>query len=127
MSPGPRLSTADRATIIALVTAAAGVAIQIAAGAPYPRVPPAFFILLIPAISIGVARAWWPPALAVAGGLFLIVGLFAAGQTHRLANPASPADAIGLWIQSLAALAAVVAGAIATRRRRHPRRPVARG
>ena len=42
------VSPAGKTTVVALITAAVGVAIQIAAGASYPTVPPAFFILLIP-------------------------------------------------------------------------------
>jgi len=52
-----RLSVAERATVVALATAAVGVVIQIAAGAPYPKIPPVFFILLTPALLIGVAAA----------------------------------------------------------------------
>ena len=65
---------AGRATIVGLVIAAAGVAIQIAAGAPYPTVPPVFFILLIPAALIALGRWWWAPIFAVLAGVFLTSG-----------------------------------------------------
>jgi hypothetical protein len=120
------LSMLDTLTVVALVVAALGVTIQIASGAPYPRVPPAYFILLIPAVSIRVARSWWAPMLAVIGGLFLTAGLFAAGQTHRLTSPSSMGDAIGLWMQTLAVLAAIVTGALATRSHLQRRRQVRR-
>ncbi|MEP6916672.1 MAG: hypothetical protein ABJC89_13560 [Acidobacteriota bacterium] len=98
----------------ALVVAAVGVAIQIAAGHPYPAVPPAFFILLVPAGLIVFRRWRWMPVLAVLAGLFLTFGLFAAGQTGRLTNPTSFADSFGLWTQTLAVLAATVGGVLAT-------------
>jgi len=109
------LASADKLTVGALVVATAGVAIQIAAGAPYPTVPPAFFILLIPAALIGFARWRWAPLLAVLSGLFLTFGLFAAGQTGRLTNPTSFADSFGLWMQTLAVLVATVGGVLGTR------------
>jgi len=121
------LSPADKLTILALVVAAFGVAVQIAAGAPYPIVPPAFFILLIPAALIGFGRWWWPPVVAVLSGLFLTFGLFAAGQTGRLTNPTSLADSFGLWMQTLAVLVATVSGVLATRSHVRRRFSVARG
>lgn len=126
MRSRPPLAPTEIVTVVALVAAAAGVTIQIASGAPYPRVPPAYFILLVPAAAIGLARFWWGPMLAVIGGLFLTVGLFAAGQTHRLTSPASTGDAFGLWLQMLAVLVAIVAGASASRFRLRRRRPVTR-
>jgi hypothetical protein len=55
--------------------------------------------------------------IAVAGGLFLTIGLFAAGQTHRLTSVTSVGDAIGLWMQTVAVVVAIVAGSVATRSR----------
>jgi hypothetical protein len=115
MNQGAPLLSADKLTVGALVVAAVGVVIQIAAGAPYPAVPPVFFILLIPAVLIAFVRWRWLPLLAVLAGLFLTVGLFAAGQTSRLTNPASLVDSFGLWTQTLAVLVATVGGVFATR------------
>jgi hypothetical protein len=115
MSRHTAMSSAGKWTVVALVVAAVGVAIQIASGAPYPKVPPAFFILLIPAALIGVGRWWWAPILAVFSGLFLTFGLFAAGEAGRLTNPKSFGDSFGLWTQMLAVLVAIVSGVLATR------------
>jgi hypothetical protein len=115
MSRHTAMSSADKLTVVALVVAAVGVAIQIASGHPYPKVPPAFFILLIPATLIGFGRWWWAPILAVLSGLFLTFGLFASGATSRLTNPKSFADSFGLWTQTLAVLVATVGGVLATR------------
>jgi hypothetical protein len=107
------VSPAGKATVVAL--AAVGVAIQIAAGAPYPTVPPACSILLIPAGLISAGRWWWAPILAVVAGLFLTFGLFAAGETGRLTDPKSLADSFGLWTQTVAVLVTILSGSLATR------------
>jgi hypothetical protein len=106
MSHAIAVSPAGKATVVALITAAVGVATQIAAGAPYPTVPPVFFILLIPSGLIAMGRWWWAPILAVLAGMFLTIGLFAAGETGRLVHPTSVADSFGLWMQMVAVLAA---------------------
>jgi hypothetical protein len=121
------LSSADKLTVGALVVAALGVVIQIAAGAPYPAVPPVFFVLLIPAALIAFVRWRWVPLLAVLSGLFLTVGLFAAGQTSRLTNPGSLADSFGLWTQTVAVLVAAMGGVFATRTNLRRQSSVSRG
>jgi hypothetical protein len=90
-------------------------------------IPPAFFILLIPAALIGLGRWWWAPILAVLSGLFLTFGLFAAHQTGRLTNPKSLADSFGLWMQTVAVLVATVGGVLATRANLRRRSSVTRG
>lgn len=117
MTHRPRFTPADTLTVVALVIAAAGVTLQIMSGAAYPTVPPVYFILLVPAAVMAIARTWWAPLLAVFGGVFLTVGLFAAGQTHRLTGTTSAGDAVGLWIQTLAVAVAVVCGVVGTRSR----------
>ena len=47
-------------------------------------------------------------------GLFLIVGLFASGESRRLLDSSRPSDSVGLWVQMLAVIVAAVAGMIAT-------------
>jgi hypothetical protein len=126
MSRKSAVSPAGKVAVVALVSAAVGVAIQIAAGAPYPTVPPAFFILLIPAGLISAGLWWWAPILAVVAGLFLTFGLFAARQTDRLTHPTSFADAFGLWTQTVAVLVATLSGALATRTNLRHRRSVTR-
>jgi hypothetical protein len=115
MSDESAVSPAGKATVLALLIAGVGVGLQIAAGAPYPTVPLVFFILLIPAGLISAGRWWWTPILAVVAGLFLTFGLFAAGETGRLADPTSFADSFGLWTQTVAVLVAILSGALATR------------
>jgi hypothetical protein len=114
MTERTSLSFAGKVIVVALVIAAAGVVIQIASGAAYPKVPPVFFILLIPAGLVALGRWWWTPAIATLGGLFLTEGLFLSGSSARLFDPRRFGDSIGLWVQALAVFAATVAGIVAT-------------
>jgi hypothetical protein len=108
------LLLAGKLTVVSLVVAAVGVVIQIVSGADYPRVPPVFFILLIPAGLIAFGRWRWTPVLAVLAGLFLTFGFFASGESPRLFDPSRLGDSVGLWVQMLAVIVAAVAGGIAT-------------
>jgi len=58
-------------TIACLIVAAAGVLIQIISRHSYPKIPPVFFILLIPAGLIYFAPRRWTPISAVLAGIFL--------------------------------------------------------
>jgi hypothetical protein len=108
------LSLGEKLAVAALVVAAVGVVIQIAAGHPYPTVPPVFFILLIPAALIAFGRWRWAPVPAVLAGSFLTFGLFASGESGRLFDLKNLGDSLGLWIQTLAVLAATASAIVAT-------------
>jgi hypothetical protein len=114
MSKQRPLSSAEKAAVAGLVVAAGGVVIQIVSGHPYPTIPPVFFILLIPAALIAFGRWRWAPVPAVLAGAFLTFGLFASGEAGRLFDLSNPGDAVGLWIQTLAVLAATAAAITAT-------------
>jgi hypothetical protein len=106
------LGFTSKLTVIGLAVAALGVIIQIAAGADYPTVPPVFFILLVPALLIIVLRWRATPLIAILAGLFLTFGLFASGEFQRLTDPRALADTIGLWIQMLEIIFAIVTASI---------------
>ncbi len=108
------LSAEGKITIACLIVAAAGVLIQIISGHPYPKIPPVFFILLIPAGLISFAPWRWTPISAVLAGIFLTAGLFLSGASERLIDLQNPSDSTGLWIQTLGVLGALIAGCIAT-------------
>lgn len=99
--------------MIALLVAAGGIVIQIISGAEYPVVPPGIVILLVAAGFVWFGPWRWSPIVGVIAALSQLVGLFAAGQAHRLVDPDPLGDSIGLWIQLLAVSAAVVTGVAA--------------
>jgi hypothetical protein len=114
MTERTSLSFAGKLIVVGSVIAAAGVVIQIASGAAYPKVPPVFFILLIPAGLVAFGRWRWAPAIATLGGVFLTTGLFLSGSSARLFDLSQFGVSIGLWVQALAVFVATVAGIIAT-------------
>ncbi|PSR52680.1 hypothetical protein AHMF7605_03640 [Adhaeribacter arboris] len=107
------LSFAGKLTTACLLVAAFGVLIQIISGHPYPKIPPVFFILLIPAALIYFAPWKWTPISAVLAGIFLTAGLFLSGASKRLIDLQNPGDSTGLWIQTLAVAGALLAGCMA--------------
>lgn len=101
---------------IALLVAAAGIGVQIAGGADYPAVPPGAILLVIAAGIVWFGPWRWAPLAAVVAGVFLVVGLFAAGQASRLVEVDTALDTLGLWIQMVAVVVALTAGALSLRR-----------
>ena len=107
------LSPAGKLIAASLFIAVAGVMIQVVSGHPYPKVPPVFFILLIPAGLVIFVRRRWTPIVAIIAGIFLTNGLFGSGAYMRLLHITNAGDSIGLWIQTIAVVAATLAGIVA--------------
>ena len=106
----------NRISASALLVAAAGIGVQIAGGADYPAAPPGAILLVVAAAIVWFGRWRWAPAAAVAVGVFLVVGLFAADQASRLVEVDTALDTLGLWIQMVAVVVALTAGALSLRR-----------
>jgi hypothetical protein len=106
-------------TVAGLVVAAAGIVIQIAAGAEYPTVPPGLIILLAAAGLVALSTRWrWTTIVGVIVSLFLLVGGALAPQARaQLGDPGQVGVFIGTVIQLLALVVALVAGVAATRQR----------
>ena len=100
-------------TVAALLVAAVGIVVQIVSGADYPAVPPGLIILLVAAGFVWFAPWRWSPVVGVLAGVSQLVGLFAAGQSPRLVSFDPVGDSLGLWLQLLALVVAVVTGAAA--------------
>lgn len=96
--------------ITGLIVAALGIVLQIISGVPYPKVPPVFFILLIPLALVIFVRSWWTSLIVIVAGLFLIMGLFASGSSSRLFDFSNTGGSLGLWIQMIGVVIATVAG-----------------
>jgi hypothetical protein len=112
-----QLTLAGKLVATGLIVAIAGVLIQIVSGVHYPKVPPVFFILLVPVVLITVTRLRWTPIAAIIAGLFLILGLFSSGASVRLFNTDQPGGfggSAGLWIQMLGVVIATVAAIVST-------------
>ncbi len=109
------LPLAARLTVISLVAAALGVVIMMMAGVDFrTTIPPGLFILLIPAGLVAFGRWRWTTILAALAGLFIFVSYFLSGSADRLLDPSQLGVLVGLWLQFLASLLAVVAGFVAT-------------
>jgi hypothetical protein len=107
------LSPAGKLMVTGLITAAAGVTIQIISGHHYPKVPPVFFILLIPAGLVAFGRWRWASIIVTLAGLFLVLGLFGSGAYVRLFSTVNFGDFVGLWIQTIGDVIAAIAGIMA--------------
>jgi hypothetical protein len=99
---------------VALFVAAAAIAVQKAAGAEYPLVPPGLLILAAAGLVCVLWRRWWAPLIAVAVVAFLGVGAVLAPNTSdNLGEPAGSAVFLGTVLQ-LAAMAAGLIAAVLT-------------
>lgn len=107
------LSPASKWMAIGLISATIGVIIQIISGHHYPKVPPVFFILLIPASLVLLGRWRWTSIITALAGLFLVWGLFTSGAYVRLYMPGNFGDSAGLWVQTIGDVIATIAGLIA--------------
>ena len=109
-----RLSPAVKRTVAALLVAAVGIVIQIVAGIDFPTVPPGLIILLVAAGLVAFGPWRWTGLFGAVVGLSQFVGLFLAGEADRLVDPSPFGGLVGLWIQWLAVMVAMVAGIVAT-------------
>jgi hypothetical protein len=89
-------SFSGKLTVVALLDAAAGIAVQIVSGVDYPTVPPGLIILLAASGIVAFGPWRWTPMAGV------------------LLDPSRLGVFTGFWIQFLAVIAAVVGGTAAT-------------
>lgn len=112
MTNNPSLTQEQKTIVSGLLIATAGVLIQIFSSVPYPKLPPVFFILLLPAGVVMFGRWRWTAIPAILAGLFLTMGLFSSGASSRLFDWQNPGGSVGLWIQMIGVLGATVAAVL---------------
>jgi hypothetical protein len=128
-SKRPTLSAAGKLNVAGMVTAAAGIIIQIASGSElYPTIPPGPIILLAGAALVALGPWRWTPIVGVVVPLFLFVGAVVAAVNSgafvdQLANPGQVGIGIfaGDVIQLLGVITALVAGIVALSQRSRTR------
>jgi hypothetical protein len=124
-SKRPTLSAAGKLNVTGMVTAAAGIIIQIASGSDlYPTIPPGPIILLAGAALVALGPWRWTPIVGVVVPLFLFVGAVIAAVNSgefvdQLTDPGRVGIGIGIFagdvIQLLGVITALVAGIVALR------------
>jgi len=114
MNQRSSLPPASKLTVAALLVAAAGFVIQIVSGIDVPTVPPGLVILLVAAGLVAFGPWRWTPVVGTVLGLWLLIGFSLSGEAGRLLDPSQLGGFVGLWVQFLAVIVAVVAGIVAT-------------
>jgi hypothetical protein len=114
----PPLSNASRLNVAGMLVAVAGIVIQIATGVDYPAIPPGPIILLAASAIVALGRWRWAPIVGVIVPAFLLVGGAIAGVLNDdLWDPGEPGQFLGLTVQAVGVIAALIGGIRALSRR----------
>jgi hypothetical protein len=112
-------SAASNVTVIALLVAAVGFVVQMAAGVTdTPTIPPGLVAIVGAALLVAVLPTGSTPLAAPVAGVFNLLALVVVGAADRLADPSPASGLIGGWTMVLALIAASIAGTIAAARNR---------
>lgn len=102
-------------TVGALLTAAVGIFLQYLSGVgDFPTIPPGPIILTVLAGIVAFAPWRWTPILGSLMGISLIFGFFQNESVDRFSDLTPLLGFLGLWIQLVGVIVAIVAGALAT-------------
>jgi hypothetical protein len=119
MAVNRRASAASNVTLIALLVAAVGFVVQMAAGVTdTPTIPPGLVAIVGAALLVAVVPTGSTPLAGPAAGLFNLLALVVVGAADRLADPSPASALIGGWIMVVGLVAASIAGTIAAARNR---------
>ena len=119
------ISPARTVAAVAFVLAAAGIGLQILAGADYPVVPPGAIILLAGAAVCVWWRPWWAPLIAAGLCAFLLVGaVLAPNARDNLSAGLGSGRVWGTLLQLVAVVVALAASVTAARQERRSRSSV---
>jgi hypothetical protein len=108
-------------TVWGLAAGAAGIALLWASGVTFPFYPPPGLVILgVGAVFVALARWPWVPAVGAFLGLFVVVGFIVSSVVSgegvgNLTGDAGVGGSVGTAIQLVGVIAALVAGAVATR------------
>ena len=117
-------------TVAGLVVGAAGIAVLWVSGVEFPvAIPPGLVILLVCALFVALAPWRWAAGVGAFLGLFVTCGFLISGGVPNLLGAEgstffgtpNPVDRdtlgtlVGTWLQTIGALAALIAGVVATR------------
>jgi hypothetical protein len=111
-----RRSTPWMATVAGLAAGAVGIGLLWASGMIdfpfYP--PPGMLILTAGTLFVALAPWRWVPVVGVVLGVFMIVGFLASGGIANLMGALGPFVSVGLAVQMIGIVVALVAGVVAT-------------
>lgn len=115
MSTRTALSAGSKLTVVALLVAAIGFVVQMAAGVTdTPTIPPGLVAILLAAVLVAFLPGRGAPVAGPVAGLFNLIAFVVVSAADRLGDP-SPASAFaGAWFMFVALIVATVAGTVAT-------------
>jgi len=109
-----QLSKPRKINVAALGIAAVGILILfVSVPEDFPPVPPGPILLLVAAGLVAFAPGRWTPIIGVIVPLFIFVGGLVSGTPDLLVDPDNVGASVGVVIQMIALITAVVAGTIA--------------
>lgn len=108
-------SSMTKLTVGALLTAAVGVFLQYLSGVgDFPTIPPGPVVLTVLAAIVAFMPWRWTPILGTLMGISLIFGFFQNESVGRFSDLTPLLGFLGLWIQVVGVIVAIVAGVLAT-------------
>jgi hypothetical protein len=102
------MTTARKLTTGGLITAAAGIVVQILGGADYPTVPPGA-LLLLAAAGLFALRNRWTPLIGVLIPVFISIG---AVVTPNMGDQLGDPSAAGVFTGTVIQLAGLAVGLV---------------
>jgi hypothetical protein len=108
-----RSSAAGNVTVVALLIAAVGFVLQMAAGVTdTPTIPPGLVAIVGAAVLVAVVPTGWSPVAGPVAGLFNLFAMVVVGAADRLVDPTPASAFIGGWMMISGLIAATIAGTI---------------
>jgi hypothetical protein len=108
-----RSSAAGNVTVVALLIAAVGFVLQMAAGVTdTPTIPPGLVAIVGAALLVAVVPTGWSPVAGPVAGLFNLFAMVVVGAADRLVDPTPASAFIGGWMMVSGLIAATIAGTI---------------